>query len=244
MTGEVGYEFFFPVESGKAQHLWRRIREVGREYGLRELGFRAQMVGHTEINLATAIRDYIPTRMPADRVHRFAKHWMSHEEGAALSWGPGENFFTPYELCWGSLVNLETDLYGHDALREAAVDGPGTAFVGLEWASDDVLSLFGEQFEAGDIAPPPELPAGQFRIEYLLIRKDGERVGWASGHTYSPNLRKMLSVARIPIKLAERGTEVDIVWGGFTPDNPERKVRAAVEPDAFVTSKERGDPRP
>jgi glycine cleavage system aminomethyltransferase T len=244
VTGEIGYEFFFPVESGKSHELWREIREVGREYGLRELGFRAQMIGHTEINLATAIRDYGPARMPAARVRRFAEHCMSHEEAAALDWDPEEHFCTPYELGWGSLIDLDSEFYGHDALRETAASGPDIAFVGLEWTSDDVLGLFGEQFDAGEIAPPLELPAGQFRIEYLRVRKGGECVGWASGHTYSPNLRKMLSNARIPVELAEQGTEVDVVWGGFTPEDPKREVRATVEPRSFVQSKERNDPRP
>ena len=246
VTGEIGYEFFFPVGSGKAPDLWRAIREAGAEYGLRELGFRAQMIGHTEINLATAIRDYIPARMPAEQVPTFVQHWLPAEEAAALEWAPDEQFCTPGELGWDGIVDLDADDFnGRDALREeAAGGGPADAFVALEWDSDDVLGLFGEQFEDGDIAPPPQLPYGQFRVSYLPVERDGDRVGWASGVTYSPNLRRMIANARVPRALAASGTEVAVVWGGFTPEDPQRRVRATVEPDPLVESRERDDPRP
>jgi glycine cleavage system aminomethyltransferase T len=41
VTGEIGYEFLMRTETGRAHELWRRIREVGRDFGLRELGFKA-----------------------------------------------------------------------------------------------------------------------------------------------------------------------------------------------------------
>src|SRR5204862_167791 len=46
VTGEIGYEFLMRTESGHAHELWRKLREVGRDFGLRELGFKAQLIGH------------------------------------------------------------------------------------------------------------------------------------------------------------------------------------------------------
>ncbi|WP_144905776.1 aminomethyltransferase family protein [Halobellus captivus] len=245
VTGELGYEFFFPVQSGKAHELWREVRETGSEYGLRELGFRAQLIGHTEINLATAIRDYLPARMEPEQIERFAKHWMSHEEAEAFDWGD-EHFCTPAELGWGGLVALDaSDFHGRDALREEAdAGGPDSTFVNLRWESDDVLGVFGEQFGDGDVAPPMQLPSGQFRISYLPVEQDDRQVGWASGVTYSPNFRAMLSNARIDASAAMEGESVTVRWGGFTPDDPTREIAATVHPDALYDSKERDPPRP
>src|SRR5258708_8057499 len=60
VTAHVGYEFLIRTDTGRAHELWRRIREVGRDFGLRELGFKAQLVGHTETGIATVIRDFLP----------------------------------------------------------------------------------------------------------------------------------------------------------------------------------------
>ena len=55
-----------PIFAGSAA-MFRRaaIRDVGRDFGLRELGFKAQLVGHTETGIATVVRDYLPDRFLA-----------------------------------------------------------------------------------------------------------------------------------------------------------------------------------
>ena len=86
VTGEVGYEFLMRVDSGRAHELWRRIRETGKDFGLRELGFKAQMIGHTETGIATVIRDFLPARGTPEQLRRMLRHWMSAEELAAIDW--------------------------------------------------------------------------------------------------------------------------------------------------------------
>ena len=73
VTGEVGYEFLMRTDTGKAHELWRHIRHVGEDFGLRELGFKGQLVGHTETGIATVIRDFLPARMKGEAVAKFAK---------------------------------------------------------------------------------------------------------------------------------------------------------------------------
>src|SRR5690606_30170787 len=117
VTGEIGYEFLMPVASGKAPELWRRIREVGAEFGMRELGFKAQLVGHTETGIATVIRDFLPARMPAHRLRRFARNWMSHEEVDALDYDLAVHFCSPAELGWAHTISLDKpEFLGRDAL--------------------------------------------------------------------------------------------------------------------------------
>ncbi len=235
VTGEVGYEFLARTESGRAHELWRTVREAGRELGLRELGFKAQMVGHTETGIATVIRDFLPARVPVNELAKLARRFISEEELAAIDWDLSEQFCSPAELGWGHTVDLDAgDFLGRDALaREADAGGPARAFVGLAWNGDDMAELFAAQFRDEPSAPPFDLPYGQFRLQFLKLFKDRERVGWATGPAYSPNLKRMISMARIDKALALPGAEVEVLWGGFS-DEPSVRIRATVAQLPFI----------
>lgn len=235
VTGEVGYEFLMRTDTGRAHELWREIREVGRDYGLRELGLRAQMIGHTEAGYATALRDYFPARMPPEELPRFVRHWYSEEELDALEWDPAEQFCSPAELGWAGLIDLDAgDFHGREALvAEADAGGPDHRFVGLVWDGEEVGDLFADQFRDDPAAPPPELASGPFRSLFLEVSVDGERVGWASGVVYSPNFRRMLSNGRLLREHAEAGTEVTVEWGGFSTE-PTRGITAEVVDQPMV----------
>jgi glycine cleavage system T protein (aminomethyltransferase) len=234
VTGEIGYEFMMRTGGGRAHELWRGLRGAGRDFGLRELGFKAQMVGHTETGIATALRDYLPARGTPDQVRRLLRHWMSAEELAAAPWSPEEHFCSPAELGWGHTISLERDdFHGREALaREAAEGGPRRRLVGLQWSSEDMAALYAALFRDGPSAPPPDLPYGQFRVQYLKVTQGGRAAGWASGHTYSPTLKRMISLARIECSLAA-GAEVDVHWGGFS-DEPVQRIGARVMALPFV----------
>ena len=68
---------------------------------------------------------------------------------------------------------------------------------------------------------------------FLKVLKDGEHVGWASGVTYSPNIRRMISLGRLDRNLAEPGTEVSVLWGGFSTE-PRCKIRGRVVQLPFI----------
>lgn len=234
VTGERGYEFLMRTDTGKAADLWRTIREVGQEYGLREIGFRAQQIGHTEAGYATAIRDYLPARVDPADAHRFARHWISREELEAFDGDLADHFCSPGELGWASRVDLDVDFHGRDALEtEAEAGGPATRFVGLVWNTDDVVDLFAEQFREEPSAPPPKMASGQHRMLYLPVFAEDAQVGWASGVNFSPNLRRMISNGRLKRAFAEPGADVEVAWGGFTTD-PVRRIRAEVRHQPLV----------
>src|SRR5688572_16427093 len=118
VTGEVGYEFLMRTDTGRAHELWRRIREVGRDFGLRELGFKAQMIGHTETGIATVIRDFLPARGTPEQVRRMMRFWMSAEDLAQVD-SIEEHFCSPGELGWGHTISLEkTHFHGKPALEK------------------------------------------------------------------------------------------------------------------------------
>ena len=230
VTGEIGYEFLMRTENGRAHELWRRIREVGRDFGLRELGFKAQLVGHTETGIATVIRDFIPARGTPEQLRRMLRHWMSAEEHAAIDWDVSEHLCSPAELGWAHTIDLnKKDFHGKRALQDAT---PGRRLVGLEWSSEDVAQLYAAQFGDAPAAPPPDLPYGQFRVWFAKVVQDGRHVGWASGHAHSVTLRRMISLARLDLEVPD-GAKVQVRWGGFS-DEPAALIRARVVALPFI----------
>jgi vanillate/3-O-methylgallate O-demethylase len=223
-----------PTVFGKGHELWAAIRDVGRDFGLRELGLKAQMVGHTETGIATVVRDFLPDRFPRESWKKFARLWTSAEELAALDWDLDEQLCSPAELGWKHTINLDHDFYGRDALaREADAGGPARRLIGLIWNSDDMADLYARQFRDEAAPPPPDLPYGQFRMSYQRVSNGGELAGWATGATYSPNVRRMISMARLDKELAVPGTVVSVKWGGFS-DEPSCQIRAEVIDLPFI----------
>lgn len=235
VTGEVGYEFMARTDGGNAHEVWRAIRNAGKDFGIRELGFKAQMVGHTETGIATVVRDFFPARMSLESAPKFARLWMSPEELDAVDYSFAEHFCSPAELGWAHTINLDNhDFIGHGALaKERDAGGPARKLVGLLWNSDDMAALYADLFKDGNSAPPPDLPYGQFRMHYMKTFMDDARVGWATGACYSPTLRRMISMCRIDKALIEPGNQVQVEWGGFS-DEPKRMIRAEVVKLPFI----------
>jgi vanillate/3-O-methylgallate O-demethylase len=243
VTGEVGYEFYIRTDTGKAHELWRTIRQCGEGYGLRELGLKAQLIGHTETGIATSMRDYLPARgssVPSE--NKLVGRWSSREELALLGDDLSPHFCSPAELGWSHTVDLERgEFVGQTALlREAQQGGPRRRFVGLMWNSEDMARLYARLFEDEPSAPPPDLPYGQMRVCFLRIVQGGKQVGWASGATYSPNLRRMISLGRIDRDLSAPGQEVSVIWGNFA-DEPTMEIKARVHELPFIRQRRRDD---
>jgi vanillate/3-O-methylgallate O-demethylase len=245
VTGEVGYEFFMRTDTGKAHELWRTIRQVGRKFGLREIGLRTQFVGNTEAGIANAVMDFLPARIGTGSLTKpstLTRLYITEEELAAIDWNLSEQFCSPAELGWEHTIDLNSyDFHGRAALvKEANEGGPPRRLVGLIWDSDDMAELFAAQFRDPPAPPPPDLPRGQVRMLYLKILKDGQRVGWATSPTYSPNIRRMISLGRIRKDLVEPGTDLTILWGGFSTE-PQCKIRAKVVKLPFIKHKRTTD---
>ena len=226
VTGEIGYEFLMRTDTGRAHELWRRLREVGRDFGLRELGFKAQMIGHTETGIATVIRDYLPARGSPEALRRMLRYWMPADEHAAIDWDVAEHLCHPAELGWGHTISLDkADFHGKSSLEKEV---PRRKLVGLEWSSEDMARLHAAQYGDAPSAPPPDLPAGHFQVFFLRILEGG----WASGYAYSPTLRRMISLARVDRGIPA-GAEVRVQWR-VPPDQPKATIRAKVVALPFI----------
>jgi vanillate/3-O-methylgallate O-demethylase len=169
---------------------------------------------------------------------------MSREELDAVDYDLAEHFCSPAELGWAHTVSFKDHRFlGRDALlREAESGGPARRLVGLVWNSDDMAALYAAQFRDAPAPPPSDLPYGQFRILFLKVLQGGDQVGWASGIAYSPNLRRMISLARLRRDL-EPGAEVRVVWGGFSSE-PSCEIRAAVAALPLIEQQRRADLAP
>ena len=104
--------------------------------------------------------------------------------------------------------------------------------MGLVWSNEDMRELYAVQFRDSPAAPPPDLPTGQFRVQFLKVLADRKELGWASGYAYSPTLRRMISLARVDRRI-EPDTEVEVLWGGFS-DEPTFRIRAKVVALPFI----------
>jgi glycine cleavage system aminomethyltransferase T len=162
------------------------------------------------------------------------RHWMAPEELEAIDWVVAEQLCSPAELGWAYTINLQKNAFhGRDALaREADAGGPRRRLMGLQWNSADMADLYAAQFRDSPAAPPPDLPYGQFRVLFLKVLADRKELGWASGYAYSPTLRRMISLARLDRRI-EPGTEVEVLWGGFS-DEPTCRIRAEVVALPFI----------
>jgi glycine cleavage system aminomethyltransferase T len=211
ISGEVGYELHGRAED--ANQVWSAVVEAGKEYDISQLGVRSQLVQHVESGFATNGLDYLPASIVTPGAPRLIP--QSTPRGSYIPYtGVGEFFRSPLELGWGWNVDLDShEFVGRDAIKaEKAAGGPARRLVGLEWHTEDVVAVFASLFGDGPRIQPMELPR-YIGFECDEIRVDGQRVGCSTSRTYSPTLRKMISLGVIAKELAEPGTEVKVLWG-------------------------------
>ena len=101
---------------------------------------------------------------------------------------PEEEPRTPHEAGVGSVVSLETEFVGRDALETVAASGPEMRLVGLE--------LVGR---------------GVPRHGYEVTTADGDPVGHVTSGTVSPTLGDPVALAYLPAPYADPGETVRVV---------------------------------
>ncbi len=226
VSGALGYEVHGPSSHGNA--VWARIVEVGAPLGLQELGLRAQLVSHVEAGIATNGLDFytVPTKLRG--VPQFVGMGPANEQriGSHRIDDPSELYRTPAELGWIVQVSLDThDFIGRDALlAERQQGGPTRRLVGLIWNEDDVLEVYRSLFQ-DRVSMPMELPR-YVGIELNTILSAGRGIGWTTSRTYSPFMRKMISLGLVDADQASGGRRVSVVWG--EPGGVQREISAEI----------------
>jgi len=240
VTGELGYELHGP--SSHANAIWAKVVEIGKEFDIKQLGARAQMISHVEAGIANNEYDFfsVPTEVPAN-----AQRVPIGTGPAKKSFGsyrPGsrsELYRTPSELNWFKQVSLDThDFIGRDALlAERKAGGPARRLVGLVWSDSDVAKVFSTLFDK-EIALQMEMPRfNGLELSHVTVRD--KTIGCASSRTYSPFMRKMISLASLDAEFAKPGTKVSVVWG--EPGGRQLEVGADVAELPFKEDMRRSD---
>jgi vanillate/3-O-methylgallate O-demethylase len=223
ITGELGYEIHGPAEH--ASDIWSAVVECGKDFGIRQIGLRAQIISHIEAGIATNGLDYLSSAIGTPGQAKIAI--PSNPSGSFIPYnGIADLLRTPAELGWGGRGRFDHDFLGRGALeREFGQGGPVRTLVGLEWDPQDVLQVFADLFEAGfPMVTPMELPRA-FGSYDQVLEGDG-LVGISSSRVYSVHLRRMISLAVIDRKLTEPGTRLDVLWGN--PGSRQRRIRVTV----------------
>ena len=183
-TGDLGYELW--VEADRACDVWDVLTEVGHGYAIRPAGMLALDVVRVEAGLILLEVDYTSSRR------------------ALIP----EQAYSPFELgILGTLTKFDKgDFVGKGALEaERAAGGPARRLVGLEIDWTGIESLFAAQ----DL--PPMLSPLTSR-EPVPVYAGRRQAGRATSTTWSPILKKAISLASVSKEHAEDGTRLEVEW--------------------------------
>ena len=169
-TGDLGYELW--VAPNYAEQLWDRLVEHGQKYCLLPAGMLALDIARIEAGLILIDVDYIP----APKALIDAQ--TSSPFDAGLSWA----------------VALEKENFvGRQALLAEQEAGSRWIFVGLDVHWDEIEALY----RAAGVVPQL---AGRASRASLPVYLDGQQIGQATSHTYSPWLKQYIALASIERK--------------------------------------------
>jgi aminomethyltransferase len=131
-----------------------------------------------------------------------------------------EQEYSPFELGLGRMVDLAKPRFvGRRALvAEQRAGGPARRLVGLELDWDGVESAFARH------GLPTVLIMGTSTAP-VPVYIGGRQVGKATSRTFSPMLKKVVSLALVDRTLADPGTRVLVEW---TVEGTREKVGASV----------------
>jgi aminomethyltransferase len=184
-TGDLGYEVW--ADSANALEVWDALMRAGHPYGIRPAGMLALDVTRIEAGLILIEVDF-------DSVRR-----------ALIP----EQSFSPFELgILGRFVDFEkqVEFVGRRALeREQERGGPPRRLVGMELEWEPLEQLYRER----GLTPTFDAAASR---EAVPVYARGRQVGKATSTTWSPILKKVVSLASVDAGRSEDGTKLEFEW--------------------------------
>jgi aminomethyltransferase len=195
-TGDLGYELW--VEGERAVDLWDSLFEAGAGFGLRPVGNAAMDVLRVEAGLILLDAEFSSVRN-------------------AFS---AEQEFSPFELGLGRLVSFDKGRFvGKEALAaEQAAGGPARRLVGLEFDWAGIESAFEKH------GLPTVLFLGTSEVP-VPVSRGGRQVGKATSWTWSPLLKKVISLGVVSKEVAAPGSRLQVEW---TVEGVHERVGATV----------------
>jgi aminomethyltransferase len=195
-TGDLGYELW--VDADRGVDLWDALFRTGHPYGLRAVGMAALDVLRVEAGLILLDSEFTGVRN-------------------AFS---AEQEYSPFELGLGRLVDFGKERFvGRRALQaEQASGGPRRRLVGMEHDWQGVEGAFGRH------GLPTVLTLGTSREPAPVYGSSGQ-VGKATSTTWSPTLKKVISLGLLDRAHADLGSKIDVEW---TIEGTRERVAATV----------------
>ncbi len=194
-TGDLGYEIWVPWN--EAVRVWDAITEKGKAFDLHAAGMLALDVARIEAGLLLIEVDYTSSKK-------------------ALI--PSQKY-SPYELGFGRMVHLEKENFiGRSALVKDSQNGVPRRLVGLEVNWPEVEQLYDKYGLA------PQAPSQASRV-HVPVYSGGKQVGRATSTTWSPLLKKMISLASLDMEYSRLGSKVEME---ITVEGSRHKVGATV----------------
>lgn len=179
-TGDLGYEIWIPWD--KALKVWDAIAEKGKQFDLHAAGMLALDVARVEAGLLLIEVDYISSK----------KALIASQK------------YSPYELGFAKMVHLDKENFiGKRALENDAKRGVPRQLAGLVVDWTDVEQLY-ERYGL-----TPAAPAQASRVPVPVYSGD-KQVGKATTTTWSPTLKKMISLASLGTEYSKPGTDLQM----------------------------------
>ena len=187
-TGDLGYEIW--VAADDALTVWDAVVDAGRGHGLTPIGTTAMKMARVEAGLLLMGVDFHSSR--------FA--WVDAQRE------------TPLELGWSWMFRrLDDDgrpFIGRQAIEAELAGGTSrwtTVGLAVDWKA------YEQAYAAAGVLPPMhELYAETTMSVYRRGGKEWDYAGYASSFLASSLLRKPLAIAKLPLDLAEPGSQVDL----------------------------------
>ena len=241
MAGETGFELQFPHTYH--DDVYNTILEVGKKYGLRELGHKNHQINHLLACFPTVYYHYFPALF-GDEEADFMRYILSSPSAYLSKWklrwkilGSFEGndisdyYRSPVEMGWIKHINFDHDFLGRKAL-EAEVAHPKRKVVTLEFNSEDLVDIYASNFKQGEPREFMDIPQQyQFSTRVDAVSKDGKLIGVSTGPGYSYYFRKMLAISYIDVNYTKPGTNVEVLWG--SPGTRQKIIRATVAPAPY-----------
>jgi aminomethyltransferase len=199
-TGDLGYEIWMPWD--QAVRVWDAIVEKGKAFDVHAAGMLALDVSRIEAGLLLIDVDF---------------------HGAKKALIPSQKY-SPLEMGLARLVSLDKGRFvGQDALRAEAKRGPSREIVGLELDWDSIESIYEK------LSLAPQIPAAASRVA-VPVYDGADWAGKATSTTWSPTLKKMISLATIRAGHNAVGTKLEIE---YTVEAVRHRVPATVVKTPF-----------
>jgi aminomethyltransferase len=177
-TGDLGYELWIPREH--AVTVWDALIEAGRGFDLHPVGLLALDVARIEAGLLLVEVDFNSSKRALIESQKY----------------------TPFEMGLGRLVHLGKEKFvGRSQLLVEQERGHSRQIVGLEVDWNDIERVY------ESVGLPPAMSSTASR-EAVPVYRNGLQIGKATSTTWSPTLKKLISLATLRRENAIPGTRV------------------------------------